>query len=124
MYYSDDGTLTDKHFTHQWISTLIGAAKTLGRDARPGLSIEGWMRDAGFKNVVAQAYKVPIGPWAKDKRLKDIGYCNLAQVMDGLEAFSLRLFCGILKWKEEEVMVLLANVRKELKSGAIHAQFN
>lgn len=124
QYYSDDGTLTEKHYTLQWINRLIEAARTLGRDPTPGPSIEGWMRNAGFKNIVAKTYKVPIGPWAKDKRLKDIGYCNLAQVMDGLEAFSLRLYCGLLKWKEEEVLVLLANVRKELKSGAIHAQFN
>lgn len=82
------------------------------------------MRDAGFKNMVAKTSKAPIGPWAKDKRLKDIGLCNLAQILDGLEAFSLRLFCGVLQWKEEEVLALLGNVRRELKSGTIHAQFN
>ncbi|KAL2207636.1 S-adenosyl-L-methionine-dependent methyltransferase [Sarocladium strictum] len=124
QYYSDDGTLTEKHQTLKWINHLLEGARMLGREPSPGPNIEGWMRDAGFTNIVAKTYKVPIGPWAKDKRLKDIGFCNLAQVLDGLEAFSLRLFCGVLKWKEEEVTVLLANVRKELKSGTVHAQFN
>lgn len=71
-----------------------------------------------------QRFKVPIGPWAKDPHLKDLGFCNLAQTLDGLEAFSLRLFCGILKWSEEEVLLLLAKVRNELKGGAVHAIFD
>lgn len=83
-----------------------------------------FVKDAGFENIKAQMFKVPIGPWAKDPRMKDIGMCNLAQILDGLEAFSLRLFCGVLKWTEEEVHVLLAKVRQELKSGKIHALFN
>lgn len=124
QYYSDDGSLTEDHHTLKWINTLLGAARTLGRDPSPGPQIEGWMRDAGFTNIVAQTYKVPIGPWAKDKRLKDIGLCNLVQTLEGLEGFSLRLFCGVLGWKEEEVMILLAKVRSEMKAGKIHFLFN
>lgn len=108
----------------QWINTLMGAADKIGRDPAPGRSLERWAKDAGFENVTHHMYKAPVGPWAKDARLKDIGYCNLAQILDGLEAFSLRLFCGILKWQEEEVMVLLANVRRELKTPGIHAYVN
>jgi hypothetical protein len=82
------------------------------------------MRGARFTNIAAKLYKVPIGPWAKDKQLKDSGLCNLVQTMDGLEAFSLRPFCGVLKWTEAEVMVLLGQTRSELKSGSIHLLFN
>jgi hypothetical protein len=56
--------------------------------------------------------------------MKQIGMYNIAQVLSGLEGFSLRLFCHVLGWKREEVLVLLANVRKELKSPEIHAQFD
>ncbi len=27
------------------------------------------MKDAGFQNVKAERYKLPIGPWPKDKHL-------------------------------------------------------
>lgn len=46
------------------------------------------------------------------------------QVLGGLEAFSLRLFCAVLGWKREEVLVLLSKVRSELKGLSIHAAFD
>lgn len=96
----------------------------MGRDPTPGPKLEGHLQQAGFVNIRHHRYKLPIGPWAKDPHLKDVGLCNLAQIMEGLEAFSLRLFCDFLKWTEEEVLVLMAGVRKELKSGTLHAMFD
>lgn len=124
QYYSEDGSLTKDHKTLIWINTLLDAANQMGREPSPGPRLEGFLQDAGFQRVQHYRFKIPIGPWAKDPHLKDIGMCNLAQILDGLEAFSLRIFCDFLKWSEEEVLVLLANVRKELKSGTIHAMFD
>lgn len=42
---------------------------------------------------------------------------------EGLEAIALRVFTGVLMWKPEEVQVLLAHVRNELKARKIHAQY-
>ena len=86
----------------------------------PGPQLEGWAKDAGFKNVVHQRFKLPIGPWPRDPHLKTVGLYNITQVLEGLEGFSLRLYCDVLGWSEEEVLVLLAKVRQELKSGKIH----
>lgn len=46
------------------------------------------------------------------------------QIEDGLEGFSLRLFTNALGWKAEEVQVMLAKVRKDLRDPKIHAQFD
>lgn len=35
----------------------------------------------------------------------------------------MRLYTQLLGWKTEEVQVLLANVRKDLRDPKIHAQF-
>jgi len=43
---------------------------------------------------------------------------------EGLEAIALRLLTSILGWEMEEVEVLLAHVRNELKDRKIHAQYN
>ncbi len=107
-----------------WISTLLDAARSLNRDPNPGSKLEGWVNDAGFKNVAHKRYKIPIGPWAKDRALKEIGMHNWNQVNDGLEGLSLRLFTNVLKWKQEEIMVLLAQVRRSLRNPAIHAMFD
>lgn len=99
---------------------MVEACEKIGRHPIPGPNLEGWLKDAGFKNVVHQKFKLPVGPWAQDARLRQIGLYNLTQTLDGLEAFSLRLYCDVLGWTETEAQVLLANVRKELKTGKIH----
>ena len=55
---------------------------------------------------------------------KTVGSFNLVQIEDGLEAFTLRLFTTVLGWQVEEVQVLLANVRKDIRDPRIHAQFD
>ncbi|KAL8842190.1 MAG: hypothetical protein Q9176_002883 [Flavoplaca citrina] len=124
VYYSEDGTLTDDLPIQKWITTLLQASRDFGRNPCPGPYLAQHMRDAGFQNVQERKYKIPIGPWAKDKHLKTIGAWNLVQIEDGLEAFTLRLFTQILGWKSEEVQVLLANVRKDLRNPKVHAQFD
>jgi len=86
----------------------------------PGLQLEEWTKAAGFKNVVHQKFKLPIGPWPQDPQLRQVGLLNLKQVLDGLEGFSLRLYCDVLGWSETEAHVLLAKVRRELMSGKLH----
>ena len=123
-YYSDDGSLREDHDVYKYIHIFMDAAKSFGRDSKPGPQLEGWMKDAGFENVVAEKFRLPIGPWPKDKDLKTIGSWNLVQLEDGLEGFTLRLFTQHLDWKIEEVGVMLAKVRKDLRDPRIHAQYD
>ncbi|GJC86677.1 putative methyltransferase tdiE [Colletotrichum liriopes] len=98
------------------------ACKLINREANPGPQLETWVREAGdFVNITHQKFKIPIGDWPKDPHYKECGLINLMQILDGLEAFTLRLFTGVLGWTKEEVFVLLAEVRRELKSRAFHA---
>ncbi|KAK3353296.1 S-adenosyl-L-methionine-dependent methyltransferase, partial [Lasiosphaeria hispida] len=124
QYYSDDASLQPDDPLLVWISTLLDAARTLGREPNPGSKLAGWVKDAGFKNIVHRRYKVPIGPWPKDPLLKEVGAYNLAQVMGGLEGLSLRLYTGVLMWKAEEVQALLVKVRRDLADPKIHAMFD
>lgn len=124
LYYSDDNTLTEEHSTRKWLKTLLPLATQIGREPCPGPKLEKWVKDAGFKNVQVQKFRMPLGPWPKDTNLKGVGMLNLRQVLDGLEGFSLRLLCDVAGWTEEEVTVLLANVRKELKDPSIHMQYD
>ncbi|KAF6811293.1 methyltransferase domain-containing protein [Colletotrichum plurivorum] len=123
LYVSDDGSLTEEHETMKWDRGFIKACEQIGRDPCPGPKLEGWVKDAGFVNVVHQRFKLPIGPWPKDPHYKDLGMTNLIQLLDGLEAFTLRVFCDVLGWTREECLVMLAKVRQELKSNAFHARF-
>lgn len=68
-YYSEDGSLKEEQQISKWITTLIAAAHRFGRDPCPGSKLEGWMKDAGYENVQHEKFRLPIGPWAKDKHL-------------------------------------------------------
>ncbi|XTI89896.1 S-adenosyl-L-methionine-dependent methyltransferase [Cenococcum geophilum] len=123
-YYSDDDTLKDDSNTSKWVDILLDASRKNGREPSPGPLLEGWVKDAGFTNIHHEKVKLPIGPWAKDKQKKEVGLFNLVQILDGLEGFSYRLLTRVLEWPLQEADVLIAKVRKELKSKAIHAQID
>ncbi|KAL8716096.1 MAG: hypothetical protein Q9225_006223, partial [Loekoesia sp. 1 TL-2023] len=153
VYYSEDGSLTDDLPTSKWITTLLQASRDFGRDPCPGPKLGGYMRDAGFKDVqvsktsilyVSSFFphfsKVPVlvplfiatrtrplnaaADQEREKQQKTVGSWNLVQIEDGLEAFTLRLFTQTLGWQKEEVQVLLANVRKDMRNPKVHAQFD
>ncbi|TQN63967.1 Secondary metabolism regulator laeA, partial [Colletotrichum shisoi] len=124
-YYSDDGTYTARHATYAWNQTFVRTLRAVGRDPCPGPQLEGWVRDhGGFGRVSHHRFKTPIGPWARDAHSRGQGMLNLAQILEGLEGFSMKLFCGVLGWPGEKVQAHLAAVRHELKCGAFHAMLD
>ena len=68
-YYSEDGSMGPERAVAKWASTLLKACDDFGRTPNPGSKLEGWLKDAGYQGVTAQKYRIPIGPWAKDKHL-------------------------------------------------------
>ncbi|KAF9874910.1 umta methyltransferase family protein [Colletotrichum karsti] len=123
-FYSEDGSYTPEHATYKWMNTFVGACESTGRDPSVGPKLEGWVRSAGFDNVVAQGSKVPLGIWPKHPYYKQLGWMNLKLTLDGLEALSLKLFSEMLNWTEEKITEELEKVRAELQSGVFHALFD
>ena len=124
QYYSEDASLLPTSPLLIWISTLLDAARSLGRDPNPGSKLSGWVRKAGFVKVEHKRFRIPIGAWARDPVLKEVGLWNLMQIENGLEGLSMRLFTGVLKWEEGEVRALLEEVRRDLRDPGIHAMFD
>ncbi|KAL2872872.1 hypothetical protein SGCOL_011992 [Colletotrichum sp. CLE4] len=122
--YSDDGTYTEKHATWPWNQTFLKTMRSIGREPSPGPKLEGWVTDTGFKNIFHQRLKAPLGPWPKEPHYKDLGMLNLAQMLEGLAGFTLRVFCGVLGRTKEEVLVETAEVRREMKEGAYHGIYD
>ncbi|KAI9829801.1 MAG: hypothetical protein M1826_005378 [Phylliscum demangeonii] len=123
-YYCDDGSLKADSALVQWDRLCIDAAFKNGRHPNPGPELTTWMADAGFTNIHHEIFKLPLGPWAKEKKLKEVGMWNLLQIQQGMEAFTLAPLTRIMGWKVDEVQVLLANARKEMKDPKIHAYYN
>lgn len=123
--YSDDGSYTEKHSTWHWNQAFLKTMNDIGRDPCPGPKLESWVREnGGFENVFHQKFKNPLGPWPKDPYYKDLGIINLAQMLEGLEGFTLRVFCGVLGRTKEEVLVEVAKVSQEMKGSAYHGVYD
>ncbi|KAH0541824.1 hypothetical protein FGG08_003707 [Glutinoglossum americanum] len=72
QYHSHDNSLLPTHSLHRWNADLIKAANIAGREPSPGPKLEGWIRAAGFQNVVHEMFVLPLGPWPKEPKL--VGY--------------------------------------------------
>lgn len=68
-YYSEDGTMVEGSVVDSWVKTWVQATIDGGKDVYPGRQLEGWMQNAGFQNIRTEKFRVPIGPWPKDKHL-------------------------------------------------------
>ena len=104
--------------------TFNKLAEEHGADSRPGPKLEGWVRAQGFTDVRVKHWPLPIGTWPKDKHLKEIGSWMYLQVSEGLESFVAFLFTTRLGWSKEEVDVLCAKVRQQLKDPKVHGMLN
>ncbi|KAH6666537.1 S-adenosyl-L-methionine-dependent methyltransferase, partial [Plectosphaerella plurivora] len=95
---SEDGTLKDDNAIVKMMTGLMDACDKIGRNMNPAPSFEGWAKDAGFSNVVKQNFKLPVGTWAKDKRLKECGLYARQNFLEGVQGFTAQLFSGVLGW--------------------------
>jgi hypothetical protein len=117
----DDGTLPQDSDIVRWHDLLERGASLGSINLRfwsPELKTQA--EKAGFVNVEVKEYKIPIGIWPRNKKLKSLGAYQRAILMDGLEAFSLAIFTRLLGWSKKEVEGFLWGVRQELKTTSYH----
>ncbi|RAK98443.1 class I SAM-dependent methyltransferase [Aspergillus ibericus CBS 121593] len=122
--YSEDESLKPDSYMVKMMDGLKDACETIGQTMDPAPSFETWVNDAGFSTVHKLKYKLPIGSWPKDSRLKECGSFMRVNFVEGVEAFTAALFTEVLGWKHEDVMELNAGVRRESLQKDIHPIFD
>ncbi|KAK0737735.1 hypothetical protein B0T18DRAFT_440780 [Schizothecium vesticola] len=70
-----------------------------------------------YEKVGNQTFDIPFGTWAKDRALKELGILFAVQMIQGLEAISLRLMCNVVGWELENVKEFLGKVRREFEAN-------
>lgn len=103
-----------------WLYVDAGL-KALGVDFRLAPHLAAMMRAAGFTNVAERVFFTPIGPWPKNRALKEVGMYWRATLMEGIEAIALGPMVRGLGWRKEEVEVFIAGVRKAYLNRETHA---
>ncbi|KAB8277983.1 S-adenosyl-L-methionine-dependent methyltransferase [Aspergillus minisclerotigenes] len=92
-FYSPEGELSDESYVRQWNRHLVDGMNIFGKSI----------------NIV------PVGPWPKDPRLKELGRWMQIQTMDAIEPLSLALFTRVLGWSEQESRILFSKARQGFK---------
>ncbi|KAJ6183622.1 hypothetical protein N7519_004923 [Penicillium mononematosum] len=121
--YSDDGTLKKDSVLAGWGDLFLRCSERAGRSLRTQETMRGQMEKVGFVDAHEELYKIPLGPWAKDKQLKEAGqlqYAHWSTALEGWAMWLLTKFGEPEPWTKEEVQVYLARVRAELKDPHVH----
>ena len=118
----NDGTLKDDSQLLNWAHLIAKAARRMGRPIDIASRYSQMLAEAGFEDIVVIEKKWPMNAWARDPKLNLLGAFNCVTLCEGLEAISMALLTHGLGWNSQEVLVLCAQVRKELNRN-IHAYF-
>ncbi|KAL4982174.1 S-adenosyl-L-methionine-dependent methyltransferase [Aspergillus falconensis] len=117
---SDDGT-TEGTVFEEWGRVSLEAGEAFGKSLRIVDESKDRMIKAGLVDVVERRFRIPIGGWASDPRLKQLGLYNRLLWEEGIEGWSMYLLTTVLKWSREEVELYLSRMRKGLRNPRIHA---
>ncbi|KAJ0337694.1 hypothetical protein COL922a_006492 [Colletotrichum nupharicola] len=118
---SDDGTLKPESALMRWCNLLMEASEKFGRPFVRGPTLKDIMSAAGFVDVSITVLKWPTNSCPKDPKYKEIGIWENANMLEGLEGFSMAALTRGHNWSRIEVEVFLAEVRKDFNDKSIHA---
>ena len=106
---SEDGSIAGTAF-EDWGSNTIKAAEGFEKPMWVVNDIRQHFIDAGFEDVTEKRYKWPIGAWARDPKMKEIGRFNGAAWDTGCEGWIMFLFTKYLGVSQTNL----------LQSGSFH----
>ena len=118
---SDDGTMEYGPAYLEIGVHFLEMSRRMGTSILEPYSWKSKMQAIGFTNVTEIPFKVPLGPWPKDKTLKEVGKIESVHVPEALEAFALRGFTSILGVDYDDLQILIARVREELRDPKMHS---
>ncbi|KAI5464511.1 S-adenosyl-L-methionine-dependent methyltransferase [Mariannaea sp. PMI_226] len=121
---SDDGTVPKNSAMHQWGPLFIDGAKEMGSTftvVDDDLQVHS-MQEVGFEDIKVTEKKIPIGGWANDTKLHQIGRFVQMSLEEDIEGY-IQYMAGLLGWSDDQVTVYCAKLRNEIRSGHHHAWF-
>jgi hypothetical protein len=92
---------------------MLAATKKIGMDTLISLQHPKMLKEKGFINIGEKQLKIPMGPWAKGRKEKQIGIMAQKDLVDGLEGISTKLLL-MLGYEQEKLKVFFEEVKKEL----------
>ncbi|KFY36230.1 hypothetical protein V494_05204 [Pseudogymnoascus sp. VKM F-4513 (FW-928)] len=109
---SDDDSVERATEVVNWFATVDRASEVFGKKMDVADMQKQWMIDAGFVDVRDDIYKVPLGRWPRDPRLKEMGLYFQTQSVDAVEPVSMALFTRALNHSPEQAQLMMIGPRQ------------
>lgn len=106
----------------EWAAVFDAAGKKMGQSFQllnDDQYIK-WMEEAGWTGIQKKNIKTPVGGWAADPRLKEIGLCNQLQFLGALDGLSTYILVNVLGWEPAVANALLDRMRAALRNRSYH----
>ncbi|POR34763.1 Uncharacterized protein TPAR_05033 [Tolypocladium paradoxum] len=122
--FSDDDSCDRAPWTMEWVDKLDAASKMHGKQLNVAKHHKQWMIDAGFEDVQEvcrpcadeRPLQIPIGPWAKDPALKELGRFELIHMQMSVDSHTPALFTRVLNYSSDQAQVLMEGVKREFRN--------
>ncbi|CAI6306338.1 unnamed protein product [Periconia digitata] len=116
----DDGSFAQAKDLYQWQELCNQAAMKFGKLMQSAGELKGKLLAAGFVDVHERILKVPIGPWPKDPKMKELGRYHREQLAQGIGPYTLGFLGKVQGWSEDECKVITAKVISQMRNPKIH----
>lgn len=83
--------------------------------------LEPVLKKVGFINIHHEVAKGPLGPWAANRKEKEIGAYMLLSAETGFEATGIGLFTNVLGMDPKEAQKIISETLHQAKSRKVHA---
>lgn len=103
-----------------YIGHLRSALSAMQRTSPTTTFLENLLKEAGFEDIKTVQAKEPIGPWAKDPRMKKIGAMSLLHSETVYESYGMAAFTRVLGMGEEEARNICNGAVKATKNKNYH----
>lgn len=117
VFNADDGSIPDNSAMAQWGKVFVAGGKKFGRPFtvfEEELQQKG-MAEAGFIHISHDDYKMPLAPWPKDPKDKEIGMYSQLAIESDIEGYVLFMWSQVMGWTAPEIQVFIAHLRKQLR---------
>jgi hypothetical protein len=121
--YSDDGTMKEDNPFKIYADSLRSALIKMDRPPRDMKYYENLLKSAGFVDIQTSFGKEPVGPWAKDPRMKKIGAMQLLHCETVYESYGMAAFTRVLGMDPKDAKAICDGARSASNNKNFHTYF-
>ncbi|CCE32552.1 uncharacterized protein CPUR_06412 [Claviceps purpurea 20.1] len=120
-FYSDDGTTELEPVLASFGELFLEAGKILNRPFFVQELQQEAFDETGFVEKRFVRYKIPIGPWAKDRKLAEVGRIAGTALENDLQGYTQMIWQSVLQKPADEYQGWLADLRKAIRNPKVHS---